>query len=221
MPSAPTVSTLTLVLKLFVVYLAAILIFAFVVYPPPIVLFSNTPVRKYLSAMKKPQIVAFHRLFHGDPAGQHGDLRGGAEGDQRHGLPSLLPLGATINMSGNAIYYGLVAIFFAQVYQIDLHGCLGRHHSDRHPGAIGQAGVPGRASWWSPCCWPPGSPSRAAAVVCAGSFVRHDPYRPQHHRRCGLRCHRRPLFRITIRTAGTNNPAAMNKARGPFLYACC
>ena len=32
----------------------------------------------------------------------------------------VLPLGATINMSGNAIYYGLVAIFFAQVYNIDL-----------------------------------------------------------------------------------------------------
>ena len=50
---------LTLVLKLFVVYVAAILIFGFVVYPLLIAFFSNTPVRKYFSAMKKPQIVAF------------------------------------------------------------------------------------------------------------------------------------------------------------------
>ncbi len=67
---------LTLVLKLFVVYVAAILIFGFVVYPLLVMMFSNTPVMKYLSAMKKPQIVALlHRLFHGDPAGQYGDLR--------------------------------------------------------------------------------------------------------------------------------------------------
>ena len=32
----------------------------------------------------------------------------------------VVPLGATINMTGNAIYYTLVAIFFAQFYGIDL-----------------------------------------------------------------------------------------------------
>ncbi len=56
----------------------------------------------------------------------------------------VLPLGATINMSGNAIYYGLVAIFFAQMYNIDLG--LGGYAAiifTATIGAIGQAGVPG------------------------------------------------------------------------------
>lgn len=111
---------LTLVLKLFVVYVAAILIFGFVVYPLLIAFFSNTPVRKYFSAMKKPQIVAFSTASF------------------------VLPLGATINMSGNAIYYGLVAIFFAQVYNIDLSmGAWAAIIVTSTLGAIGQAGVPG------------------------------------------------------------------------------
>ncbi len=32
----------------------------------------------------------------------------------------VLPLGAAINMGGNAIYYELVAVFFAQVFNVDL-----------------------------------------------------------------------------------------------------
>ena len=47
-------------------------------------------------------------------------------------------------MSGNAIYYGLVAIFFAQVYNIDLSmGAWAAIIVTSTLGAIGQAGVPG------------------------------------------------------------------------------
>ncbi|HGY5295683.1 TPA: dicarboxylate/amino acid:cation symporter [Aeromonas salmonicida] len=135
---------LTLVLKLFVVYVAAILIFGFVVYPLLIVLFSNTPVRKYFSAMKKPQIVAF------STASSMATLPVNMETCE-HDLKVtnatasfVLPLGATINMSGNAIYYGLVAIFFAQVYNIDLSmGAWAAIIVTSTLGAIGQAGVPG------------------------------------------------------------------------------
>ena len=55
-----------------------------------------------------------------------------------------LPLGATINMNGNAAYYAMAACFIAQMYGMDLTfpqyiaiivtGTLG---------AVGQAGVPG------------------------------------------------------------------------------
>ena len=97
-------------------------IFGFVVYPLLIAFFSSTPVRKYFSAMKKPQIVAFSTaLVHGDPAGQHAEtLRAPIWKVTNATASFVLPLGATINMSGNAICYGLVAIFFAQVYNIDL-----------------------------------------------------------------------------------------------------
>ena len=56
----------------------------------------------------------------------------------------VLPLGATINMSGNAIYYGLVAVFFAQLFNIDLS--MGAYIAiilTSTLGAVGQAGVPG------------------------------------------------------------------------------
>ena len=55
-----------------------------------------------------------------------------------------IPLGATINMAGNAIYYALLAIFFAQFYGIDLS--MADYVSITVVctlGAIGQAGVPG------------------------------------------------------------------------------
>ena len=47
-------------------------------------------------------------------------------------------------MSGNAIYYGLVAIFFAQMFNIDLG--MGAYIAiivTSTLGAVGQAGVPG------------------------------------------------------------------------------
>ena len=147
-----------------------------VVYPLLIAFFSNTPVRKYFSAMKKPQIVAF------STASSMATLPVNMETCERDlkvtnaTASFVLPLGATINMSGNAIYYGLVAIFFAQVYNIDLSmgawaalpgGCRAAGGRDSHRGS--------------------------AAAVRAGSSVRHDPDRAEHHRRCGLRHHRRSL----------------------------
>lgn len=135
---------LTLVLKLFLVYVGAILIFGFVVYPLLVAIFSNTPVMKYLSAMKKPQIVAF------STASSMATLPVNMETCERELKVSnatasfVLPLGATINMSGNAIYYGLVAIFFAQIYNIDLSaGAWAAIIVTSTLGAIGQAGVPG------------------------------------------------------------------------------
>jgi Na+/H+-dicarboxylate symporter len=135
---------LTVVLKLFVVYTAAILIFGFIVYPAMVQLFTKTSARKFVSVMKKPQAVALSTassmatLPVTMDAVEH-DLK------VRNSTASfVLPLGATINMSGNAIYYGLVAIFFAQLFNIDLS--LGAYIAiilTSTLGAVGQAGVPG------------------------------------------------------------------------------
>jgi len=56
----------------------------------------------------------------------------------------VVPLGATINMTGSAIYYTLVALFFAQLYGIEL--TFAQYVAitvTSTIGAIGQAGVPG------------------------------------------------------------------------------
>lgn len=55
-----------------------------------------------------------------------------------------LPLGATINMNGNAAYYAMAAIFFAQMFGIEL--TITQYIAiifTSTVGAVGQAGVPG------------------------------------------------------------------------------
>lgn len=55
-----------------------------------------------------------------------------------------LPLGATINMNGNAAYYAMAACFIAQMYGIELS--FGQYIAiiiTSTLGAVGQAGVPG------------------------------------------------------------------------------
>ncbi|MBM7034949.1 dicarboxylate/amino acid:cation symporter [Vibrio ulleungensis] len=135
---------LMVVFKLFVVYVAAILIFGFVAYPLMVQIFTKTSAKEFLSVMKKPQAVALSTassmatLPVTMDAVEH-DLK------VRNSTASfVLPLGATINMSGNAIYYGLVAIFFAQLFNIDLSmGAYVAIILTSTLGAVGQAGVPG------------------------------------------------------------------------------
>ncbi|ADG93642.1 sodium:dicarboxylate symporter [Arcobacter nitrofigilis DSM 7299] len=135
---------LKLVGKLFLVYMGALLVYGYGFYPLLIKLFSKMPILKFLSAMKKPQIVALSTAS--SMATLPVNMKTCEEELKisKSTCSFVLPLGATINMSGNAIYYGLVAIFFAQVYNIDLG--LGGYVAiifTATIGAIGQAGVPG------------------------------------------------------------------------------
>jgi len=135
---------LMVVFKLFIVYVAAIVIFGFVAYPLMVGLFTKTSAKQFLVAMKKPQAVAL------STASSMATLPVTMEtvekdlGVRNSTASFVLPLGATINMSGNAIYYGLVAIFFAQLFNIDLS--IGAYIAiivTSTLGAVGQAGVPG------------------------------------------------------------------------------
>lgn len=135
---------LMVVFKLFVVYVAAILIFGFVVYPAMVHVFTNTSAKKFLSSMKKPQAVALSTASSMATLPVTMDTCEKELGVKNSTASFVLPLGATINMSGNAIYYGLVAIFFAQLFNIDLG--MGAYIAiivTSTLGAVGQAGVPG------------------------------------------------------------------------------
>lgn len=135
---------LSLVAKLFIVYIGALLVYGYGVYPLLIKLFSKMPVLEFISAMKKPQIVALSTAS--SMATLPVNMKTCEEELKisKSTCSFVLPLGATINMSGNAIYYGLVAIFFAQVYNIDLgFGAYVAIIFTATIGAIGQAGVPG------------------------------------------------------------------------------
>ncbi|WP_114766282.1 dicarboxylate/amino acid:cation symporter [Vibrio rhodolitus] len=135
---------LMVVFKLFVVYVAAILIFGFVVYPAMIHLFTKTSAKQFISAMKKPQAVALSTASSMATLPVTMDTVEHELKVRNSTASFVLPLGATINMSGNAIYYGLVAIFFAQLFNIELG--MGAYIAiivTSTLGAVGQAGVPG------------------------------------------------------------------------------
>lgn len=135
---------LMVVFKLFVVYTAAILIFGFIVYPVMIHFFSKTSAKKFISAMKKPQAVALSTASSMATLPVTMDTVEKELGVRNSTASFVLPLGATINMSGNAIYYALVAVFFAQLFHIDLS--IGAYIAiivTATLGAVGQAGVPG------------------------------------------------------------------------------
>ncbi|MDR9826795.1 dicarboxylate/amino acid:cation symporter [Vibrio sp. FNV 38] len=135
---------LMVVFKLFLVYVAAILVFGFVVYPLMIQIFTKTSAKKFLSAMKKPQAVALSTSSSMATLPVTMNTVENELGVKNSTASFVLPLGATINMSGNAIYYGLVAIFFAQLFNIDLSmGAYVAIILTSTLGAVGQAGVPG------------------------------------------------------------------------------
>ncbi len=123
--------------------LLAVLIIGFGLYPLTVSLFSRVKLRDYFRAMIKPQVVSF------STASSLATLPVNMEACEQMGVSKqtagfVLPLGATINMSGNAIYYALLAIFFAQFYGIEL--TMDSYVSITVVctlGAIGQAGVPG------------------------------------------------------------------------------
>ena len=113
-------AALMVVFKLFLVFTAAILVFGFVVYPLLVQLFTKTSAKSFLVAMKKPQAVALSTASSMATLPVTMNTVENELGVRNATASFVLPLGATINMSGNAIYYGLVAVFFAQLFNIDL-----------------------------------------------------------------------------------------------------
>jgi Na+/H+-dicarboxylate symporter len=131
------------VVNLLWVDLLAVLLMGIAVYPLTVMFLSNVGIKEFFRAMLRPQIVAF------STASSMATLpvTMGACDEMRVSKEVtgfVVPLGATINMTGNAIYYTLVAIFFAQIYGIELG--IAQYVAitvTASLGSIGQAGVPG------------------------------------------------------------------------------
>ena len=131
------------VVNLLWVDLLAVLLMGLAVYPLTVMFLSNVGIKEFFRAMLRPQIVAF------STASSMATLpvTMGACDEMRVSKEVtgfVVPLGATINMTGNAIYYTLVAIFFAQIYGIELG--IAQYVAitvTASLGSIGQAGVPG------------------------------------------------------------------------------
>ena len=136
-------SVLLKVANLLWVDLLAVLVMGIVVYPLTVALFSKIKIKEFFRAMLPPQLIAF------STASSMATLPVTMEACDNMGVSKqvsgfVVPLGATINMTGNAIYYTLVAMFFAQFYGIEL--TIAQYIAivvTASLGSIGQAGVPG------------------------------------------------------------------------------
>ena len=131
------------VVNLLWVDLIAVAIMGLAVYPLTVMFLSKVSIKEFFSAMFRPQIVAF------STASSMATLPVTMGACDKMGVSKevtgfVIPLGATINMTGNAIYYTLVALFFAQFYGIELG--VAQYVAitvTASLGSIGQAGVPG------------------------------------------------------------------------------
>ncbi|MBR1961599.1 MAG: dicarboxylate/amino acid:cation symporter [Alistipes sp.] len=131
------------VVNLVWVDLLAVLVMGLIVYPLTVIILSKVGIRTFFREMMRPQIVAF------STASSMATLPVTMGACDKMGISKqvsgfVVPLGATINMTGNAIYYTLVAIFFAQFYGIELG--VAQYVAitvAASLGSVGQAGVPG------------------------------------------------------------------------------
>lgn len=135
-------SILLQIANLLWVDIIAVLAMALVVYPMTLTL-SRISVAQFFKTMLQPQIIAF------STASSMATLPVTLASCDKMNISKqtsgfVIPLGATINMTGNAIYYTLVAMFFAQFYGIELS--IAQYVAiavTASLGSIGQAGVPG------------------------------------------------------------------------------
>lgn len=137
-------ATLVSLLKFLVLYVLVMAFHGYGVYGLVLKIFTDCKPMRFFRIMRTPQLVAF------TTSSSLATLPVNMETCQHHlGVNKettsfVLPLGATINMDGNAIYYGMAAVFTAQLFGIHLSitdilfiiftATLG---------SIGQAGVPG------------------------------------------------------------------------------
>ncbi|MDY3947223.1 MAG: dicarboxylate/amino acid:cation symporter [Ezakiella sp.] len=110
---------LPLLRVIFIVYLACIL-HVIIVYAPALKFLAKYDLKKFFKAAFTPWMVAF------TTSSSSGTLPISLEtATDELGVPKpiasfVLPLGATVNMDGTAIYQGVCAIFIAEVFGIDL-----------------------------------------------------------------------------------------------------
>ncbi|WP_028575261.1 dicarboxylate/amino acid:cation symporter [Desulfonatronovibrio hydrogenovorans] len=126
-----------------VMYLAVI-IHALIVYTLVIKGFTKITLPEFYKGILPAQLIAFSTCSSGATLPATIKCTQENLGVSRGTASFVLPLGATINMDGSAIYQGVAALFVAQVYALDL--TLGQQLTVVLTGtlaSIGAAGVPG------------------------------------------------------------------------------
>lgn len=130
--------------KLLLLYSVALLVHTFGFYGLLIKVFSKMPVKKFYSKFFKVQAFALSTASSMATVPLNEETCQEDLGISKTTTSFVIPLGATINMDGNAIYYALAACFFAQWFGVELG--LAQYAAivlTATIGSIGQAGVPG------------------------------------------------------------------------------
>lgn len=130
--------------KLILVFYLAVIIQVGITYCVSIKCFSDFSIKDFFRGMFPAQIVAFVSCSSAAalPVSMQRIQEELKVSKEVSGF--VLPLGATINMDGNALYQGIVALFIAQVYGIELSFTMqGIIVLTGTLASIGAAGVPG------------------------------------------------------------------------------
>ena len=130
--------------KLILVFYMAVIIQMGIIYTTSIKCFSDFKIKEFYQAMLPAQVIAFVSCSSAAALPVSMQRTQDELKISKEVSGFVLPLGATINMDGNALYQGIVALFIAQAYGIEisiplqliiiLTGTLA---------SIGAAGVPG------------------------------------------------------------------------------
>ncbi len=107
--------------KYFFVVVAGLVLHVLIVYAPMIAFLSKLTVRKFFKAISEVQLLAFSSSSSAATLPLNMDVCQKKLGIKEEVTGFVLPLGATINMDGTALYQGVAAVFIAQVYGIPLH----------------------------------------------------------------------------------------------------
>ena len=138
-------AVLTKILYLILLYVVVLAIVTYGMIGGSVAMFSRcTTYKQFFKSMWKVQIFAFSTASSIATLPLNMNTATTELGVSKETTSFALPLGATINMNGNAAYYAMAATFIAQMYGMEL--ALPQYIAiiiTSTLGAVGQAGVPG------------------------------------------------------------------------------
>ncbi len=130
--------------KYSIVVVMGLILHASLTYPAMIKTFSKLPVSKFFRGIRPAQLIAFSSSSSSATLPVTMECVEDNLGVSKEVSSFVLPLGATINMDGTALYQGVAAVFIAQVFGMNLN--LGQQLMivlTATLASIGAAGVPG------------------------------------------------------------------------------
>ena len=138
-------AVLAKIIYLIALYVIVLAIVTYVMIGGSVAMFSKcTTYRQFFRSMWKVQVFAFSTASSMATLPLNMNTAINELGVSKETTSFALPLGATINMNGNAAYYAMAATFIAQMYGMDLG--FSQYIAiiiTSTLGAVGQAGVPG------------------------------------------------------------------------------